>query len=1092
MTDDEAESESQSLLTPNPSSFATTIKTHTDLFTTFITKETGKITASYQAKLDLLEAQLKASQEEVSLVKSLRNRDALYYSNLPRLEDLQEQLKASRKEVKAREEENERLCAFMRESNSKSQQEATEQRRKREGIEAELDRLHGEYQWLQRDRLDARTTAESLKRTLADTERSLADQKSLETSLRSSISETNNAHASLAREFAALTESSSKERKCLVDGMKKTETEFTMRLEATMRQSAEHEAKAKEVSAKLETSTGQVRLLVQEIDRLKRESRESTSVITGLQHKVDSSRQEVAYIQDQLTSLRTLHSQTLSDSTQKVERYAQLTVELRDKLSRIMSESESERASTEKQVLRMKHELSSAKTQWKVAEEYARGAERQMDDLFRQLSAAQVEGSRVKESFGKRISSLGDALRHHHLALLVDVDGSDMLLKPTPKLVVLGEKLHQLISNSGCTTLSQIPDKLTQHTEPVIPYLSSLVDQLIWIYNETSANSALAIASSNSDYGLTWKPQDQLLLSSAITDTSAAATVNTNNSATDSRSTPTKFINLTDSTSTTTAVFLNSPSGANIRANSYLSIHQTPISPKSTVAMTLVSKAATAEAGSSTETQTQTQTLLLPRRSLEDLVHPVNVDVTRRILSREAQDTDPSISEGASGRLRETREDVSISTKGASERLNEASEASEPASISTRGTSERSREARDESQCSFVHPDSSLSTEEVHLQESPQAPISTRGVKRAREVRGGVKLDNKIKRPRTSISRQECFAPSSSTTGPSISGDTNSDSAHRPPAPSPAPTGSESTADPSRSAATSSTVAIPSKDHLHPLLRDSNDPEQGPPAPTRPSPAPTAGPSNIATASISINENPELINQISTESPSSAVDGTTIPPKRKRGRPRKSNITKSKRTAMAPGSVPPDVLALTEEMERSRELQTMFNLTPIPNKDRLLILFLLLRVLRVRFLSPATTSSKDLSTPTLADPSSSSAAGPGSTDTFLASESQHKPSLTMSLVQASNIDDFELTNQDSTETVNKTTAGPSTDTSSSSDSLPPDASISTARMKRSREVREDVTPDANAKRSRTLPSVATDNDDEQGALGPFLLMKVRV
>lgn len=469
---------------PGPGFTTNTLNTHSALFTAYIDQQAYKITASIRAKLFQVEAQLKASQEEVALVNSLRNRDALYYSNL---RDLQKQLESSRNDVKSREEDNERLCVFMRESNGKLQREVADERQKREVTEVELDRLRGDYQKLQKDTLDARSQAESLKGTVATMERSLADQNYEAASLRMSISETKNSHASLVKEFAALTESSSKERRSLLDEMKQAEAEFSIKLDTATRQSADHETKAKELSTKVEKGNVHVRLLVQEIERLNRESRESSSVITALQHQVDgaslASHQEVAHLQEQLTNLHSIHSHSLAESAQKVDRYAQHSAKLRDELTRIIAEGDSDRALAQKDVSHLKGELAAMKTKLKSAEGYLYGAERQAGDLRRQLEVSKEESRLASERYMKRISSLGAMLRHHDLAFLVDGD----VLKPTSRLISVSEKLQEFVSQCSPDALSQIarfPDQLTEKADPVIPNISLLVDQLPRIFDE--------------------------------------------------------------------------------------------------------------------------------------------------------------------------------------------------------------------------------------------------------------------------------------------------------------------------------------------------------------------------------------------------------------------------------------------------------------------------------------------------------------------------------------------------------------------------------------------------------------------------------
>ncbi|KAE9405434.1 hypothetical protein BT96DRAFT_339398 [Gymnopus androsaceus JB14] len=425
---------------------------YTALFSTYINQQRDEVTASYQAKLAEVEAGLKAAQDEAA---SLRDSNSSHAA--PTLLDLQQQLQAARNQVEAGEraykqvyEGSENLVAYYRSSNAESQQVA---QREKQSVQAELDALRVEHQALQQDRLNERAAqgaakreVESLKRKTAELEKSLTEAKSAEEFLKRVVLEMRNTDAGLVKQL----ENGKTERE-------KVETELRNRLEVVTSESAKHKAEAEEVSAKLEESMPHFRRLLQEIERLKQEGRESSSVITALQHQVNgaslASHQEVARLQDQLSVLRSQQSQSqaaLTESVQKVEMYEQEVSKLREALTRAEATTQTVQADRDAAISRV-------------------------EDLSLQLSAAQEEGTREKENLGNRMLLLASTLRHHDLAIL-DVDSH--ALAPSPKLVSLWEKLQELVSEFETPSSLHFPFVLTEHNNAVASIFSALVDQL--------------------------------------------------------------------------------------------------------------------------------------------------------------------------------------------------------------------------------------------------------------------------------------------------------------------------------------------------------------------------------------------------------------------------------------------------------------------------------------------------------------------------------------------------------------------------------------------------------------------------------------
>ncbi|KIK68457.1 hypothetical protein GYMLUDRAFT_719399 [Collybiopsis luxurians FD-317 M1] len=490
------------------------LDTHTAIFDAFITQETEKATASCQTKLAHVEAQLKEAQDEL---ESLQRR-----LSTPQL-DLLQQLEAAKEEVKAREVEIDRtrnaakrLISFFRRSTGKltALQEEAEKKlsdtsRQKEDIQAELDELRlvhdSKMQVFERNKREtsaaehrAKQETEALRAVVAEQEKLLAGAQSSEESLRIRVQE-------LGKELATLEESSRAERTRLFEEKKRAETDFAAKLEAAISESAEYRTKAEEASAQCQDSTTHVRLVVEELDRLRRES---GSIITALQRQVEgatlASNQELTHIQEQLSSLQAQHSRCSSDaeaslieSTRNIERHSRELSGMREaflEADNARRSAELERDTAKREALRIQSDLASLKLEYglslhdfvvllallrKDMANYRTAAERYLKDFRRQLIAAQEKGDRTKMDLEKRFSSLAHTLDHHGL---VSMNESSYTLQPSPRLLALWEKLHGLLPEHRISPF-HFPSELTEETSAVIPAMSTLVDELVYSHN---------------------------------------------------------------------------------------------------------------------------------------------------------------------------------------------------------------------------------------------------------------------------------------------------------------------------------------------------------------------------------------------------------------------------------------------------------------------------------------------------------------------------------------------------------------------------------------------------------------------------------
>ncbi|KAF9078689.1 hypothetical protein BDP27DRAFT_1356499 [Rhodocollybia butyracea] len=524
---------------PSVSGFSRALEAHTALFVALIEEERANVAASFEERLAQVEAQLKSAHDEVAALNS-GSSSLRHQLEVAKKEAKTRETESERSQNGAMEYMRQVHAKFATMEDEMKKQ-LSEAARKNADLDSMRSALAFRVQMLEREVSEAtgvgaaaKREVESLKAHLADKERSLSTSKSLEASQRLDLLKAQGRTSTLEREIATIKESTRAERQRLIEEKRQMEAEYMARLDgatrdrldllktqgrsstlereiATIREStraekqrlneekremeaeymarldrvtseaANHEARANAASSQCSELKQHALMLIQDLEK---EKRAHNSDIIALQRQIEStssaSRQEVAQVHEQLSTL----GQALSSAV-AARRAAE-------------TERDAIRVQTDTELVHARNVLNSARVQERAVErEHNRAvndlvttfaflrrdsvkaqatAEEKLKGLRCQLSAVQQEGSIMKERFERRLSSLALVIRHHHLASL-DVDTD--ILKPSPELLDLWKGLSQLASGSHVLpSHTPFPDVFTEHTNPAIPTICSLVDEI--------------------------------------------------------------------------------------------------------------------------------------------------------------------------------------------------------------------------------------------------------------------------------------------------------------------------------------------------------------------------------------------------------------------------------------------------------------------------------------------------------------------------------------------------------------------------------------------------------------------------------------